>query len=221
MPPRVRPKAFSALPPDKIRFIEPMYARLVNELPEGEEWLYEVKFDGYRCLAGRDGKGVTLWSRRGNLFTGQFPQIAGACERLPPATLVDGEIVALDENGRVSFNLLQHHRSKAQALLFYVFDVLAYRGRSLLNDSLERRRQVLAEAIKGEAAPIALSESLDSSVEELVRVARELGLKALSPSARILSTSQASEPARGSSTRSTEGRSLLSAATRRGIRLML
>ena len=53
------PKAFSALPPAKIRFIEPMYARLVNELPEGKDWLYEVKFDGYRCFAGRDAKGVT------------------------------------------------------------------------------------------------------------------------------------------------------------------
>jgi ATP-dependent DNA ligase len=50
-----------------------MYARLVNELPEGKDWLYEVKFDGYRCLAGRDASGVTLWLGRGNLFTAQFP----------------------------------------------------------------------------------------------------------------------------------------------------
>src|SRR5262245_40567776 len=99
-----------------------MYARLVNELPEGKEWLYEVKFDGYRCLAGRDSSGVTLWSRLENLFTAQFPDIARACERLPVDTLIDGEIVALDENGRVS-SISQHHRSKAQALLFYVFDV--------------------------------------------------------------------------------------------------
>ena len=96
-----------------------MYARLVQSLPHGQEWLYEVKFDGYRCLAGRDSTGVTLWSRRENLFTKQFPQIAQACERLPLNTLVDGEIVALDETGRVSFNLLQHHRSKAHALVFY------------------------------------------------------------------------------------------------------
>jgi ATP-dependent DNA ligase len=87
-----------------------------------------LRSDGYRCRAGRDEKGVSLWSRRENLFTKQFPQIAQACERLPPGTLVDGEIVALDESGRVSFNLLQHHRSKAQALLFYVFDVLIHRG---------------------------------------------------------------------------------------------
>jgi bifunctional non-homologous end joining protein LigD len=90
-----------------------MYARPVQTLPEGDEWLYEVKFDGYRCLVGRDSSRVTLWSRRGNLFTDQFPHIARACERLPLDTLIDGEIVALDEKGRISFNLLQHHRSKA------------------------------------------------------------------------------------------------------------
>src|SRR5262245_56705648 len=108
-----------------------MYARLLQSLPHGQEWLYEVKFDGYRCLAGRDASSVTLWSRRGNLFTTQFPHIAHACEQLPSDTLIDGEIVALDTSGRVSFNLLQHHRSKAQALLFYAFDVLIYRCRSL------------------------------------------------------------------------------------------
>jgi ATP-dependent DNA ligase len=96
-------------PLTKVKFIEPMYARLVSELPEGKEWLYEVKFDGYRCLAGRDGKGVIPWSRRGNLFTTQFPQIARACVQLSPGTLVDGEIVAMDESGRVSFNLLHSY----------------------------------------------------------------------------------------------------------------
>ncbi len=90
-----------------------MYALSAPKLPEGEDWLYEVKFDGYRCLAGRDSSGVTLWSRRGNIFTDQFPQIARACEQLPPDTLLDGEIVALDKNGRISFNVLQNYRSTA------------------------------------------------------------------------------------------------------------
>ena len=141
-------RSLNALPKAKIQFIEPMYALSVQKIPEGKEWLYEVKFDGYRCLAGRDSAKVTLWSRRENLFTEQFPNIAHACERLPPDTLLDGEIVALDENGRISFNLLQHHRSKAQALLFYSFDVLIYRGRNLLVP-LESRREVLAEIYKG------------------------------------------------------------------------
>ena len=83
----------------------------------------------------------------------------------------------MDESGRVSFNLLQHHRSKAQALLFYVFDVLIYRGRNLLKEPMERRRQVLAEPMKGKAAPIALSETLDASADELVRVAKEFGFE--------------------------------------------
>src|SRR5262245_23651445 len=109
------PKDLSNLAANKLKFIEPMYARLVNELPRGQEWLYEVKFDGYRCLASasKDSAEVTLWSRRGNLFINQFANIASACEWLPTGTFVDGEIVALDESGRVSFNLLQHHRSKA------------------------------------------------------------------------------------------------------------
>ena len=159
-----------------------MYARPVQNLPEGKEWLYEVKFDGYRCLAGKNIDGVTLWSRRGNLFTDQFPRIAKACERLPPDTLVDGEVVAIDENGRISFNLLQHHRSKAQALLFYVFDVLIYRGRSLLKLTLEKRREVLANIFKSDrsgASPIALSENIEASPSDLVCVVKEFGFEGI------------------------------------------
>jgi bifunctional non-homologous end joining protein LigD len=88
---------------ERLQFVEPMYARAVQQLPERKDWLYEVKFDGYRCLAGKDSTGVTLWSRRGNRFTDQFPTIAEACKHLPPDTLLDGEIIALDHNGPVSF----------------------------------------------------------------------------------------------------------------------
>jgi ATP-dependent DNA ligase len=177
-------KTLNALPRAAIRFIEPMYARLVNELPEGKEWLYEVKLDGYRCPAGRDSTGVTLWSRRGNLFTNQFPNIARGCEQIPSGTPIDGEIVALDASGWISFNLLQHHRSKAQALLCYVFDVLIYRGRSLVKEPLEHRRQMLAEVVntgteQGRATSIALSESLDANTKDLVRVAKEFGFEGI------------------------------------------
>jgi DNA ligase D-like protein (predicted ligase) len=176
----VRPKAFSALPPAKIRFIEPMYALPVQKLRQGQEWLYEVKFDGYRCLAGRDSTGVTLWSRRENLFTKQFPDIAQACERLPPNTLLDGEIVALDERGKVSFNLLQHHRSKAQALVFYAFDVLIYRGRSVIKVPLYFRREVLRRIFADiKAAPIGLSENIEAAPADLIRVAKEFGFEGI------------------------------------------
>ncbi|HEX6438786.1 MAG TPA: ATP-dependent DNA ligase, partial [Candidatus Binatia bacterium] len=145
-----------------VQFVEPMYAQLVQQLPEGNEWLYEVKFDGYRCLAGKDGAGVTLWSRRGNDLTAQFPAIATSCEQLPPRTLLDGEIVAIDTNGRISFNLLQHHRSQAQALLFYAFDVLIHRGINLVNEPLSKRREVLSDLMKPftrKATAVSLSES--------------------------------------------------------------
>jgi DNA ligase D-like protein (predicted ligase) len=176
----VKAKDFVVLPSAKVRFIEPMYARLVQSLPQGQEWLYEVKLDGYRCLAGRDGKGVTLWSRRENLFTKQFPQIAQVCEPLPPNTLIDGEIVALDENGRVSFNLLQHHRSKAQALVFYVFDVLIYRGRSVLEVPLYFRREVLRRIFEDiKAAPIGFSENIEAAPIDMIRVAKELGFEGI------------------------------------------
>jgi DNA ligase D-like protein (predicted ligase) len=176
----VKSKDFNALPSAKVRFVEPMYALAVQKLPHGQEWLYEVKFDGYRCLAGRDSTEVTLWSRRENLFTKQFPYIAQACERLPPNTLLDGEIVALDEKGRVSFNLLQHHRSKAQALVFYAFDVLIYRGRSVLNVPLYFRREVLRRIFEdNNPAPISLSENIEAAPADLIRVVKEFGFEGI------------------------------------------
>ena len=108
-----------------------MYAKTVQSLPEADGWLYEVKLDGYRALAGKGSSGVTIWSRRGNVFTDQFPRIARAWQRLQPDTLIDGEIVALDDKGRPSFNLLQHHRSQASAIQFCPFDLLICRGESL------------------------------------------------------------------------------------------
>jgi len=125
---------------------------------------------------------VTLWSRRGNLFTAQFPHIIRACERLPADTLLDGEIVALDRNGRISFNLLQHHRSHAQALLFYAFDVLIYRGKSLLRSPLEDRRDVLAEIFSDlgtGTAPLGFSETIDASPADLVHVVKEFGFEGI------------------------------------------
>jgi DNA ligase D-like protein (predicted ligase) len=174
-------KELLALPAAKSRFIEPMYARLVNTLPVGSEWLYEIKFDGYRCLAARHGNQVTLWSRRGNVFTEQFPGIAAACKRLPMETLVDGEIVAMDENGRISFNLLQHHRSKARALLFYAFDVLIYRERSLLKEPLTARRELLSQLFTamGKATPIGLSEPIEGSATDLIGLAKEIGFEGI------------------------------------------
>jgi DNA ligase D-like protein (predicted ligase) len=163
----------------KLKFIEPMYARSVEKLPEGRDWLYEIKLDGYRSLAGRDAKGVILWSRTANIFTTQFPRITKACEQLQPDTLIDGEIVAIDDSGRPSFNLLQHHRSKASAIQFYAFDILIDRGRSLLAVPLETRCELLNEALHAVSDPIRLSEAFETAPADLLRAAKEHSLEGI------------------------------------------
>jgi bifunctional non-homologous end joining protein LigD len=176
----VKLKDFNALASVKLRFIEPMYPAPVQEVPAGDQWLYEIKLDGHRVLAGKDSRGITtIWSGKGSICTTQFPRIARACERLQPDTLIDGQIVAVDGNGRVSFNLLQHHRSKASAIQFYAFDLLIYRGRSLLKVPLEIRREMLNEALSTVWDPIRLSDSIEAAPADLVVVAKELGFEGI------------------------------------------
>jgi bifunctional non-homologous end joining protein LigD len=169
-----------SLPKARIKFIEPMLTKSVTELPQAtDKWLYEVKLDGYRCFAARDSRGVTLWSRRGNVFNKDFPTIVRACESLPTDTLLDGEVVALDERGRASFNLIQHHRSKASAIRFYAFDLLVYHGRRLLGLKLTERRALLAEALSFVDQSVRLSESFEVEPHELLQGAKELGFEGI------------------------------------------
>ena len=154
----------------------------MQQLPEGKDWLYEVKFDGYRCLAGKDSTGVTLRSRRANRLTDQFPTIAHACEHLPADTLLDGELIALDKDGRVSFNILQHHRSQAQAILFYAFDVIIHRGRRLIHVPLETRRELLSDIaadLKKRTPLIGLSDTLKTTPAELIPLVKEFGFEGI------------------------------------------
>ncbi len=161
-------------------FIQPMLAETASELPKAShEWIYEIKLDGYRCLAGRDARGAKLWSRRGNLFTRDFPSIAQACASLPSDTLIDGEVVALDEQGRVSFNLLQHRRARASAIRLYAFDILIYQGHSTVGLELLERRRLLAQILGQLDEGIQLSESFEVEPAELVAVAKKLGLEGI------------------------------------------
>jgi ATP-dependent DNA ligase len=167
-----------------LRFIEPMYAEAVRELPDGGLWSYEAKLDGYRCLAAKRSGGVVLWSRpevprrRGNGFTARFPQVARACEKLPPNTLIDGEVVAIDDDGRVSFNALQHSGSRAH-LQFYAFDVLVHRGRNVIRLPLETRRELLAEVLAKVEYPMLRSTPFDVKPADLIRAAKELELEGI------------------------------------------
>src|ERR1700722_16133555 len=110
-------------------FIESMECLPVSKLPEGPEGSYEIKLDGYRLEAVKKKGEVTLFSRRGNVLNRQFSYIAAALKDLPDDTILDGEVVALDAQGRSGFNLLQNLRSAESKIHYYVFDILAHKGK--------------------------------------------------------------------------------------------
>ena len=154
-------------------FIEPMQVSAVRELPDGGFWTYEAKLDGYRCLAAKRGTNVVLWSRRGTGFTQRFPSIARACEKLPSDTLIDAEVVVVDENGRCAFNALQHKRPNGHIQL-YAFDILVHRGRNVLRLPIEERRELLTEALRKVQYPVIQSVPFDVKPAELLRAAEVL-----------------------------------------------
>jgi bifunctional non-homologous end joining protein LigD len=169
-----------SLPKARPGFIEPMLAKPVDKLPgDGDRWIYEIKLDGYRCLGLRDEKGVKLFSRNKNLLNRRFPQVVDALKKLEPGTMIDGEIVALDESGRPSFNILQNRSSSAKQIRFYAFDLPIYRGRILLKIPLERRRELLETALTPLLDTIRLSENFEGGAREIVAAGEELGLEGI------------------------------------------
>src|SRR4051794_16251496 len=93
----------------KARFIEPMLLLRTEKLPEGADWLYELKLDGYRTIAYKSGGKVHLRSRNDHDFGAKYPAIVKALAPIPEETVIDGEIVAVDAEGRPSFNALQNY----------------------------------------------------------------------------------------------------------------
>ena len=166
------------LPKARLDFILPMLARAVNELPSGPGWLYELKLDGYRALVLKDRGVTTLFSRRGNNLSNNYPTITRAFSFLPDATMVDGELVVLDKEGRPSFSALHKARFTPDALHFYVFDLLAYQGRDLRKLPLVERRELLeGYVLKAVRDPIRLSEVFTTSPKRLIAAAKESGLE--------------------------------------------
>jgi bifunctional non-homologous end joining protein LigD len=158
-----------------LKFIPPMLALNAAALPEGARWHYEIKFDGYRAVGIRTRAGAVLYSRNGKPLNERFPSVAAALAALDEGTMIDGEVVALDDKGRPSFNLLQHHRS--EALVYYVFDVPAWRGQSLAGWTYEKRRELLESMAMRE--PLRLSPRLAAPAGRLIAAAREQGFEGL------------------------------------------
>jgi ATP-dependent DNA ligase len=137
-----------SLPKRKAGFIEPMECAAVTKLLDGPGWVYEIRLDGYRAIAVKSEGKLNLFSRRRNSFNTQYPLVFEALADLPDNTLIDGEVVAPNGSGRPDFNLLQHYRTKASHIYYFVFDLLIYQNRDLTSLPLINRRQIMRSVSK-------------------------------------------------------------------------
>jgi bifunctional non-homologous end joining protein LigD len=156
--------------------LKPMLASAGETLPVGRAWTYEIKWDGYRALAVKDGSAVRLISRNEKNLTHDYPMVVGALRTIQEkAVVLDGEIVALDENGRPSFQALQHRSTEGLVLTYVAFDVLTIGSRSLISEPLLVRRKQLASLLSGSG--VMQSEPLPGTPETIERAIRDFGLE--------------------------------------------
>jgi bifunctional non-homologous end joining protein LigD len=145
-------------------------------LPDGADWSYEVKWDGYRAQAIKQGMVVSLASRNLKNITRQFPGVARAAAALAAtSSVIDGEVVAIDADGRPSFQALHHAATAGLSIVYYAFDLLHLNGRDLTRIPLDERRVALRELVKG--TDILLSEPLPGTAAEIADAVRALGLE--------------------------------------------
>jgi bifunctional non-homologous end joining protein LigD len=163
--------------PRKHRAYPPMLATLVEDVPRGDDWLFEVKWDGYRAVSYVTGSEVVMRSRRGNDFTERFERVAKEVAKAlkTPDCVVDGEVCALDEDGRASFSEMQQLKPSTP-LVYYVFDLLEVDGVPIVDLSIEERRARLEDLLDGRNKTVRLSEFFDDG-RALLAAAREQGLE--------------------------------------------
>jgi len=170
------------MPKKKARagFIEPMLLLRTGTLPEGPEWLIELKLDGYRAQAIKSGGELQLRSRNDNNFNSRYPAILKALASMPDETVIDGEVVALDEEGRPSFNSLQNYGSPGVSLHFFIFDLLMLHGKEVIAEPLVKRRELIEKHVLPKLAdPIRYSPILEASLPDLIRSVKAQGLEGL------------------------------------------
>jgi DNA ligase D-like protein (predicted ligase) len=165
----------------KAGFIEPMLLLRTDTLPEEPaRWSYQLKLDGYRAIAFKTGGKVYLRSRNDNDFSRRYPAVVRGLADLPNETVVDGELIALGEDGRPSFNALQNYDSSTTSVCYYVFDVMVLSGRDVKSQTLESRRTLLERTVLPTLAePVRYPGELKASLRELVHSVKTQGLEGL------------------------------------------
>ncbi|WP_454690140.1 DNA ligase D [Achromobacter aloeverae] len=164
--------------------LQPQLATLyTGEPPTGQEWIYELKFDGYRILARIDNGDVRLYTRNGNDWTGRLPHLARALAKLPISDgWLDGEIIVPDDEGRPDFQALQNafDSDRTKGIVYYLFDAPYLSGRDLRGVPLEERRGWLAKVLaRGPGDPLRFSETFDAPPADLAASACQMGFEGL------------------------------------------
>ena len=151
-----------------------------DSLPSGGQWVYELKLDGYRAIAFKRNGDVRLRSRNDHDFNGRYPAVVKALGNLPDNTVIDGEIVAFDEEGRPSFNALQNYGSAAAPVVYYVFDVVVLSGIDLRREPLQMRRERLEKKVLPKLPePVRYSAPLNAELPVLIQSVKAHGFEGL------------------------------------------
>jgi bifunctional non-homologous end joining protein LigD len=160
------------------RFRKPHLARLADQVPEGEDWLHEIKFDGYRCLAAVGKGGVRLYTRSGLDWTDRYKGLPEAFAALDCSNaLIDGEVVSAGNAGTSGFSALQADLETGRPVLFMAFDLLLLDGKNLCNQPLKARKQALSQLLSGQVAdaPIHYSDHVVGNGAEAFKAVEKAG----------------------------------------------
>jgi len=143
-------------------------------------WEYQLKLDGYRAVAFKTRGAVHLRSRNDNDFSLRYPSVVKGLAALTDDTVIDGEVIALDADGRPSFNVLQNHAGPKTPLLYFVFDVMILAGRDVMRERLEIRRELLeTEILPVLAEPVRYASPLEADLPVLIESVKAQGLEGL------------------------------------------
>ena len=164
---RAKKKSTEAPPP----FRKPQLATLVDDIPPGSNWLFEYKYDGYRLLMATGASAATAWTRNGKDWSDKFRALVKAASKLPPGCLIDGEAVALDDDGRPNFQLLQStlKEQRGANLAFFAFDLLVDRGEDITRLPNIERKDRLKTLLGGVRPPILFGDHVIGQGEDLFR----------------------------------------------------
>jgi bifunctional non-homologous end joining protein LigD len=150
-----------------------------DKLPSGSQWLHEIKHDGFRIIARKEGERVRLYSRPGNDLTYRFPLIVESLARLRwRSCIIDGEAVACDDAGILNFNRIRYRRHDATVFL-YAFDLIELNGDDLRHDPLEVRKATLASALAKAGPGILFNEHIEGNGASVFAHACKPGLEGI------------------------------------------